>query len=248
MGVSFSKRNDPTGAAARKFLADLGLPYDGANMDNARRYANKAERIMAQGLPVDRGVLRGHTITPEHPGRKRRVLPAPASAYRAGSGRRSKYETTTQKLYRGPAIQRPRSHRRPPGQKQGAIPIPGHAIVTTVFTQREALDLVLGAASNGDRVQFQVFDCDSQSWRTVYGNKSRRQYRGPWQGRTALDLLAVLRDSGESLEERLIADAVSIEGDSDQFAPPISHICIYMVIVLPVPIDATGSRILRRRA
>jgi hypothetical protein len=216
------------------------------------RLAGNVERQIAAGLPASRQAARGHVRTPEHPGRRRPVIPDNPSDY---SRYPSRYGVMTRPLtayeprLRAPiSINRPAVHTRDVTMPEGMLEIPGHSLIITAYSEREALRIIRQRRANTRtiqtarglrvianrgphpsggvtwRVRIDVFDCSRRAWVSLFLN------RGHAQGIDVDFLLSDFAEEGGSFEEYLIRR--SIESHSGTHAM-LSHICMYTMHFIP---------------
>lgn len=242
---------DPASALA--FLSARGVSYKGkGNIGYLNRLVRNITAQEAAGLPVNRQAARGHVYTPEHPGRRRPIIPDNPRDYSPGPSRYAvKTRPLEPRLRPAITIKRPFVHSRDITQVEDMIEVPGNALIVTTGQQARAMTALrnhrAGTATFNRggrtqiikptaerpgvtwRVRIDIFDCSSRQRVEVFTNRSSAAWHKPEQGITVDYLLAELTDSEMSLEEFLIRAAM----ESYAVRAPLTHICHYTLIFTP---------------
>jgi hypothetical protein len=236
--------------AGLDFLRRRGVTVRSQNPGYISRIVGNIQRQEAAGLPLNRQAARGHVRTPEHPGRRRPIIPDSPSDY---SRRPSRYGVMTRPLeptLRTPLnIRRPAVHSRDITMTEDRIEAADNALIVTTSQQSRAMtELRQHRAGTGTldragrrriipssaarpgihwRVRIDIYDCSSRQWLQLFTN--RGGWHKPAQGIGVDYLLHELTDTEMSLEEFLIRAAL----DSYNPSAPLTHICYYILHFIP---------------
>lgn len=238
---------DPASALA--FLSARGISAKSTNVGYLSRLVRNVARQEAAGLPISRQAARGHVYTPEHPGRRRPIIPDNPRDYSPGPSRYAvKTRPLEPRLRPAITIKRPFVHSRDITQVEDMIEVPGNALIVTTGQQARAMTALRnhragtatlnrggrtqilkptpGRPGVSWRVRIDIFDCTSRQRVEVFTNRRGGPHS---QGITVDYLLSELTDSEMSLEEFLIRVAM----ESYAVRAPLTHICHYTLIFTP---------------